>query len=60
MQVGYQMYPQELSHLFKAVQFAASHTYTCAATPLQYAVAEVGPLYVHHLLWGDQFILGSE
>ncbi|OWF35868.1 uncharacterized protein LOC110442412 [Mizuhopecten yessoensis] len=38
--IGYHIYPPQLSPLKKAVQSAASHTYSCAAAPMQYAVSE--------------------
>lgn len=35
--VGYHIYPPELRPLLDAVKSAASHTYSCAAAPIQYA-----------------------
>ena len=39
--MGYHIYPAELKVLKDAVKSAASHTYSCAAAPIQYAVAKV-------------------
>lgn len=38
--LGYHIYPSELKALKDAVKSAASHTYSCAAAPIQYAVAK--------------------
>ncbi|KAI0221910.1 hypothetical protein LSAT2_026841 [Lamellibrachia satsuma] len=38
--IGYQIFPAELKSLQITVHSAASHTYTCASAPLQYAVAK--------------------
>ncbi|ELT91252.1 hypothetical protein CAPTEDRAFT_214481 [Capitella teleta] len=38
--LGYHMYPSQLSALYTAVKSAASHTYSCAPAPVQYAVAQ--------------------
>ena len=35
--VGYHIYPPQLRPLLDAVKSAASHTYSCAAAPMQYA-----------------------
>ena len=35
--VGYHIYPPALRSLLEAVKSAASHTYSCAAAPMQYA-----------------------
>lgn len=35
--VGYQIYPAQLRPLLDAVKSAASHSYSCAAAPMQYA-----------------------
>ncbi|XP_060063177.1 aspartate aminotransferase-like [Ylistrum balloti] len=39
--IGYHIYPPQLSPLKKAVQSAASHTYSCAPAPMQYAVSKM-------------------
>lgn len=39
--IGYHIYPPQLSPLKKAVQSAASHTYSCAPAPMQYAVSHL-------------------
>ena len=39
-QVGYHIYPPELKALKDAVKSAASHTYSCAPAPMQYAIAK--------------------
>lgn len=41
VQLGYHIYPAALNELRNAVKSAASHTYSCAPAPVQYAVAEV-------------------
>lgn len=38
--VGYNIFPPELNALKVAVRCAASHTYSCAPAPMQYAVAK--------------------
>ena len=40
-QLGYSIYPSELKELHKAVCSAASHTYSCAPAPVQYASVRV-------------------
>jgi len=42
--IGYAMFPPELSFLRNLLGSAASHTFTCAAAPQQYAVSEVGQI----------------
>ncbi|KAJ8036130.1 hypothetical protein HOLleu_20011 [Holothuria leucospilota] len=37
MKLGYSLYPKRLAALRKAVASAASHTYSCAPAPVQYA-----------------------
>lgn len=39
--LGYHMYPKQLSDLRRAVRSAASHTYTSAPSPVQYAATEM-------------------
>ncbi|XP_078331755.1 aspartate aminotransferase-like isoform X2 [Crassostrea virginica] len=39
--LGYHIYPRELSDLRRAVRSAASHTYTSAPAPVQYAATEM-------------------
>ncbi|XP_059143853.1 aspartate aminotransferase-like [Physella acuta] len=39
--VGYHVYPKELSHLLSVVKSAASHSFSCAPAPMQYAFVEV-------------------
>uniref|UniRef100_A0A0B6ZUC7 Aminotransferase class I/classII large domain-containing protein n=1 Tax=Arion vulgaris TaxID=1028688 RepID=A0A0B6ZUC7_9EUPU len=39
--LGYNIYPKELSTLLQTVKSAASHSYSCAPSPMQYAFAEV-------------------
>ncbi|CAH1772640.1 unnamed protein product [Owenia fusiformis] len=39
--LGYQIYPRELNELKAAVRSAASHTYSCAAAPMQYAAIKL-------------------
>ncbi|KAK2187189.1 hypothetical protein NP493_176g03009 [Ridgeia piscesae] len=52
--VGYQIYPVQLESLRLTVKSAASHTYSCVAAPMQYAVAkglrnvEECDSYMHH------------
>ena len=43
LQLGYHVYPKELTSLMGAVKSAASHTYSCAPAPVQYAAVQVGP-----------------
>ena len=40
-QLGYHIYPSSLSPLRDAVKSAASHSYSCAPAPQQFAVAKV-------------------
>ncbi|KAL9988820.1 hypothetical protein ACROYT_G003308 [Oculina patagonica] len=53
--VGYHIYPPELRPLLDAVKSAASHTYSCAAAPMQYAAvthmspSEESKAYMAHL-----------
>lgn len=53
--VGYHIYPTELKPLLDAVRSAASHTYSCAAAPMQYAAvtylsaSEESKAYMSHL-----------
>ncbi|BFZ24662.1 hypothetical protein BsWGS_27701 [Bradybaena similaris] len=39
--LGYNIYPKELSSLLSTVKSAASHSYSCAPAPMQFAFAEV-------------------
>ncbi|XP_067687816.1 aspartate aminotransferase-like [Haliotis asinina] len=39
--IGYHIYPPELSSLLAAVKGEASHTYSCAPAPMQFAVAKM-------------------
>ena len=50
LQLGYHVYPKELTSLMGAVKSAASHTYSCAPAPVQYAAAQVGPAVTLALL----------
>lgn len=53
--LGYHIYPSELRPLLDAVKSAASHTYSCAAAPMQYAaltylsLSEESKAYMSHL-----------
>lgn len=38
--LGYHIFPKELAELQNAVRSAASHSYSCAPAPMQYAVAK--------------------
>jgi aspartate/methionine/tyrosine aminotransferase len=40
MQLGYHIYPPQLTSLLQAVKAAASHSYSCASAPIQYAAVE--------------------
>ena len=50
LQLGYHVDPKELTSLMGAVKSAASHTYSCAPAPVQYAAAQVGPAVTLALL----------
>ncbi|XP_033732889.1 LOW QUALITY PROTEIN: aspartate aminotransferase-like [Pecten maximus] len=39
--IGYHIYPPQLSPLMRAVLGAASHTYSCASAPVQFAVSKM-------------------
>lgn len=41
IQLGYHVYPRELKALQTAVKGAASHSYSCASAPIQYAAVAV-------------------
>lgn len=53
--VGYHVYPTSLRPLLDAVRSAASHSYTCAAAPMQYAavsylcISEETKAFISHL-----------